>query len=122
LTLPYKSHSQSAPPTAQHYNPIIPDMIADPGIIKLNGVYYCYATTDGYGKGLAKSGPPVVWQSKDFVNWSFKGIFRVSCYFVKPAAGHAYRLESSTDGQHWTKCGGHDDIRVQSPHTDDLFL
>lgn len=55
-------------------NPIIPDMIADPSIVKINGVYYCYATTDGYGKGLASSGPPVVWQSKDFVNWSFSGI------------------------------------------------
>lgn len=50
-------------------------MIADPSIIKIGGVYYCYATTDGYGKGLASSGPPVVWQSKDFVNWSFEGIY-----------------------------------------------
>jgi hypothetical protein len=56
-------------------NPIIPDMIADPSIIKLNGTYYCYATTDGYGKGLASSGPPVVWQSKDFVNWYFNGFY-----------------------------------------------
>jgi hypothetical protein len=62
---------------AQHAgnNPIIPDMIADPSIIKIGDTYYCYATTDGYGNGLAKSGPPVVWQSKDFVNWSFQGIF-----------------------------------------------
>ena len=56
-------------------NPIIPDMIADPSIVKINGIYYCYATTDGYGKGLASSGPPVVWQSKDFVNWSFNGFY-----------------------------------------------
>ena len=57
-----------------HYNPIIPDMIADPSIVKFGDTYYCYATTDGYGRGLATSGPPVVWKSKDFVHWSFKGI------------------------------------------------
>jgi hypothetical protein len=56
-------------------NPIIPDLIADPSIVEIDGIFYCYATTDGYGQGLAKSGPPVVWQSKDFVNWSFKGTF-----------------------------------------------
>jgi beta-xylosidase len=55
-------------------NPIIPDMIADPSIVKFDGTYYCFATTDGYGKGLSTSGPPVVWKSKDFVNWSFSGI------------------------------------------------
>lgn len=56
-------------------NPIIADMIADPSIVKYNGTWNCYATTDGYGQGLATSGPPVVWKSKDFVNWSFDGIF-----------------------------------------------
>src|SRR5256885_2098420 len=56
-------------------NPIIPDMIADPSIVNIKGIYYCYATTDGYGQGLATSGPPVVWKSRDFVNWSFNGIF-----------------------------------------------
>ncbi|NWJ53378.1 MAG: family 43 glycosylhydrolase [Bacteroidetes bacterium] len=56
-------------------NPIIPDMIADPSILEINGVFYCYATTDGYEHGLQTSGPPVVWKSNDFVNWSFKGIF-----------------------------------------------
>lgn len=58
----------------QLFNPIIPDMIADPSIVKFGDTYYCYATTDGYGRGLATSGPPVVWKSKDFVHWSFKGI------------------------------------------------
>jgi len=67
--LPTFSHAQV------NYNPIIPDMIADPSIVKFGDTYYCYATTDGYGKGLATSGPPVVWKSKDFVNWSFKDIF-----------------------------------------------
>jgi beta-xylosidase len=56
-------------------NPLIPDMIADPSIVKFGKTYYCYATTDGYGKGLASSGPPVVWMSDDFVNWHFQGLF-----------------------------------------------
>jgi beta-xylosidase len=54
-------------------NPIIPDLIADPSIVEIDGTFYCYATTDGTGQGLAKSGLPVVWKSKDFVNWSFDG-------------------------------------------------
>ena len=37
---------------AQHNNPfgnaLIPDMIADASIQEINGVFYCYATTDGY--------------------------------------------------------------------------
>lgn len=59
--------------TAQQktFNPIIPDLIADPSIVEIDGQFYCYATTDGYGQGLATSGPPVVWTSKDFVHWSF---------------------------------------------------
>lgn len=56
-----------------NYNPIIPDMIADPSIVEIDGTFYCYATTDGYGHGLKTSGPPVVWKSKDFINWSFSG-------------------------------------------------
>jgi len=63
------------PLVLQSMNPLIPDMIADPSIVKFGDTYYCYATTDGYGKGLATSGPPVVWMSKDFVNWSFRGVF-----------------------------------------------
>ncbi|MFV5693511.1 family 43 glycosylhydrolase [Flavobacterium sp. LT1R49] len=51
-------------------NPIIPDMIADPSIVKIDGVYYCYATTDGYDKGLSTAGPPVIWKSNDFLNWT----------------------------------------------------
>lgn len=64
---------------AQPHNPfgnaLIPDMVADASIQEIDGVFYCYATTDGYGRGLATSGPPVVWKSKDFVNWHFDGIY-----------------------------------------------
>lgn len=61
------------------YNPfgnaLIPDMIADASIQEIDGTFYCYATTDGYGRGLETSGPPVVWKSKDFVHWSFEGTY-----------------------------------------------
>jgi hypothetical protein len=52
---------------------LIPDMVADPSISEIDGTFYCYATTDGWGQGLATSGTPVVWTSKDFLNWSFEG-------------------------------------------------
>ncbi|HEY8964839.1 MAG TPA: family 43 glycosylhydrolase, partial [Candidatus Methylacidiphilales bacterium] len=52
---------------------LIPDMVADPSICDIDGTFYCYATTDGWGKGLSSSGTPVVWTSKDFLNWSFEG-------------------------------------------------
>ena len=54
-------------------NPLIPDLVADPSVVEIDGVFYCYATTDGWGKHLSTSGTPVVWQSRDFVNWSFEG-------------------------------------------------
>lgn len=53
--------------------PLIPDIVADPSIVDVNGTFYCYATTDGWGQGLNTSGTPVVWTSKDFLNWSFEG-------------------------------------------------
>jgi len=69
----------SASIKAQNRNPfgkpLVPDMIADASIQQINGTFYCYATTDGYGKGLKSSGPPVLWKSKDFVNWSFEGTY-----------------------------------------------
>jgi len=52
---------------------LIPDLIADPSIAEFDGTFYCYATTDGMGQGLATAGLPVVWKSKDFLNWSFSG-------------------------------------------------
>lgn len=52
---------------------MIPDLVADPSIVDMDGTFYLYATTDGWGQGLDTSGTPVVWTSKDFVNWSFEG-------------------------------------------------
>ncbi len=54
-------------------NALIPDLLADPSIVEFNGVFYCYATTDGEGKHLSTSGLPVVWKSTDFLNWHFEG-------------------------------------------------
>lgn len=54
-------------------NSLLPDMIADASIQRIGDTFYCYATTDGYGRGLDTSGPAVVWKSKDFVHWSFDG-------------------------------------------------
>ena len=56
-------------------NALVPDMIADASIQLIDGTFYCYATTDGYGQGLKTSGPPVVWKSEDFVNWHFDGTY-----------------------------------------------
>ena len=63
----------------QHANPfghaLVPDMIADASIQLVGDTFYCYATTDGYGRGLETSGPPVVWKSKDFVHWIFEDTY-----------------------------------------------
>src|SRR5580698_5479213 len=60
-------------PLALQGNPIVPDTIADPSVVCFDGIYYLYATTD-IDKGLSEAGPPVVWKSQDFLNWSFDGI------------------------------------------------
>ncbi len=57
---------------AQNFNPIIPDNIADPSVSRFGDTFYLYGTTD-IDQGLDKAGTPVVWKSKDFVNWSFQG-------------------------------------------------
>jgi hypothetical protein len=53
--------------------PLIPDLVADASIVEFDGVFHCYATTDGWGQGIKTAGPPVVWTSRDFVHWSFEG-------------------------------------------------
>ena len=54
------------------FNPVIPDWIADPSVSKFGDTFYLYGTTD-IDKELSMAGVPVVWKSKDFVNWSFEG-------------------------------------------------
>jgi len=66
--------SLSAATTSQPFGrPLIPDMVADASVVEIDGVFYCYTTTDGWGQHLSTSGTPVVWTSRDFVNWSFEG-------------------------------------------------
>ena len=59
-----------------NYNPIVPDNLADPTIVQFGDTFYLYATSDvgDLKTDLSFSGNPVVWKSKDFVNWSFEGI------------------------------------------------
>jgi len=59
--------------TSNFGHPLVPDLIADPSITEIDGTFYLNATTDGAGAGLATSGLPVTWKSKDFLNWSFSG-------------------------------------------------
>lgn len=56
-------------------NALVPDMIADASIELIDSTFYCYATTDGYGRGLETSGPPVVWTSKDMRHWNFNDTY-----------------------------------------------
>jgi len=49
-------------------------------------------------------------------------IKRSEIYFVRPTAGHAYTLEYSADGKKWVTCGDHQDVKSQSPHTDNFNI
>lgn len=79
--------SNQLPEAEARHNPfghsLVPDMIADASIQLIGDTFYCYATTDGYGRGLDTSGPPVVWKSKDFVHWSFEGTYFPQCDYEK---------------------------------------
>lgn len=70
----------------RNFNPVIPDNLADPSLSKFGDTYYLYGTTD-IDKGLSRAGTPVVWKSKDFVNWSFEGSHITGFDW---AEGHAY--------------------------------
>ena len=71
-------------------NPLLPEMVGDPSIIDVDGTFYCYVTTDGYGRGLETSGPPVVWKSPDFVNWSFSGTY---CHWTRDLQGTSWTMD-----------------------------
>lgn len=86
--------------------PLIPDLVADPSIYEEDGVFYCYATTDGWGQHLSTSGTPVVWKSRDFVNWTFEGSIYPDNFDAKYWAPSApfkhdgrYYLFPTLDGQ-----------------------
>lgn len=47
---------------------------------------------------------------------------RSEVYFVRPTAGHAYRIEYFADVKTWTSCDGHPDLKILSQHTDSLNI
>lgn len=80
----FRYHCSDVVPLSNPFgNALVPDMIADASIQLIGDTYYCYATTDGYGRHLDTSGPPVVWRSKDFVHWSFEGTYFPQCDYEK---------------------------------------
>jgi len=75
-------------------NPILPGYFADPSAYKFGDTFYIYATSCGYHVG-GEAGWPMVWSSKDFVNWKAKKLifktkdgrnFNVSKFFWAPSA------------------------------------
>jgi hypothetical protein len=46
-------------------------------------------------------------------------VTRTELYFTRPTAGHAYRIDTSLDGQSWTPYASHAEPAVRSPHRDD---
>jgi hypothetical protein len=64
----------------------------------------------------AADGDPKPWFQIDL--GAPRDIHRTEAFFVKPAAGHAYRLESSLDGRSWQPYGGHEEMAIRSPHID----
>lgn len=63
--------------------PVIPDYVADPSVSYFDGTYYLYGTSD-IDHDLQEMGPPVVWTSKDLVNWSYKGTLFQGIEWNKP--------------------------------------
>lgn len=78
-----KQHDEKGVQDRTYFNPLIPDNIADPSVVMFDSVFYMYATTD-IDRGLREMGPPVVWKSRDFVNWSFNGIIIPDIDWNKP--------------------------------------
>ena len=60
-------------------NALVPDMIADASIQEIDGMFYCYATTDGYEEGWKRPG----------LRWY--GSPRISCIGV--STGHIFRRQ-----------------------------
>lgn len=84
------------PVNRERSNPLIPDHVADPSVVSFGGKFYLYGTTD-IDQGLNKMGPPVVWESDDFLNWHFEGLLETGIDWNK-----AY---SFTDKQGKAKTG-----------------
>ncbi|TAL06853.1 MAG: discoidin domain-containing protein, partial [Verrucomicrobia bacterium] len=76
-----------------------------------------FATDDSNGsRWMAAVGDATPWWQIDL--GAARDIAGTEAYFVKPAAGHAYKIEASLDGKTWTPYGGHTDVVRRSPHMD----
>lgn len=92
-------HSATLLPVQHDFgHALVPDLIADPSVAEFDGTFYLYATTDGDGHGLQTSGLPVVWKSKDFLNWSFSGSIFPANFDAKYWAPNAPTLK---DGRYY---------------------
>lgn len=75
------------------------------------------ATDDSNGsRWMAAAGDATPWWQIDL--GEPRDLAGTEAYFVKPAAGHAYKLEASLDGKIWAPYGGHADVVRRSPHVD----
>jgi len=91
--------------------------IADPRLNRIEGFGPANALDGSNGsRWMADPSDTAAWFRIDL--GEARDIKRTELYFVKPTTGHAYRLECSLDGESWRPYGGHDDPKVQSPHTD----
>jgi len=91
--------------------------IADPGLNRIETYSPTNALDGSNGsRWMAGENDDNVWYQLDL--GEARDIRRTELYFVKPTAGHAYRLDFSNDGEKWQLYGGHAELRVQSPHTD----
>jgi hypothetical protein len=90
--------AQQSPPQRDFPRALVPDLIADPSVAEFDGTFYLYATTDGDGRHLDTAGLPVVWKSKDFLNWSFEGSLFSPNYDAKYWAPSATVLK---DGRYY---------------------
>jgi len=90
---------------------------ADPKLDRVENYAAANALDGSNGtRWLAAEGDAEPWYRLDL--GEIRSIQRTELYFVKPTAGQAYRLESSIDGKTWQPYGGHENVTVQSPHTD----
>lgn len=67
---------------------------------------------------MAAAGDKEAWLVADLGR--VRKVRRSEICFVRPTAGHAYCLEGSDNGMDWQPCGGHEDVRMLSPHVDQI--
>ncbi|MCF3108295.1 family 43 glycosylhydrolase [Niabella sp. CC-SYL272] len=80
-----------------------------------------FATDGANGsRWMPASGDTASWLMMDL--GKVQPVKRSDVYFVRPTAGHAYILEYSVDADNWIPCGGHADLKTQSPHTDQVKI